>query len=40
MWKRRGITQSQLAEFIGITKTSVSKWERGQSSPRFYCYQN
>lgn len=27
------ITQEQLAEFIGITKSSVSKWETGQSIP-------
>lgn len=27
------ITQDQLAEFIGITKSSVSKWETGQSIP-------
>lgn len=32
---RRGkkITQEQLAEFIGVTKASVSKWENGQSTP-------
>jgi len=29
----RGITQEQLAEFIGVTKASVSKWETGQSLP-------
>lgn len=27
----RGITQEQLAEFIGVTKASVSKWETGGS---------
>lgn len=27
------ITQEQLAEFIGVTKTSVSKWENRQSTP-------
>lgn len=27
------ITQEQLAEFIGVTKASVSKWETGQSMP-------
>lgn len=27
------ITQEQLAEFIGVTKASVSKWENGQSTP-------
>lgn len=27
------ITQEQLAEFIGVTKASVSKWENNQSNP-------
>lgn len=27
------ITQEQLAEFIGVTKASVSKWENDQSTP-------
>ena len=27
------ITQEQLAEFLGVTKASVSKWETGQSIP-------
>jgi len=27
------ITQEQLAEFIGVTKASVSKWENGQNTP-------
>ncbi|MGL6057677.1 MAG: helix-turn-helix domain-containing protein [Culicoidibacterales bacterium] len=31
--KIRGITQAQLAAFIGVTKASVSKWETGQSLP-------
>lgn len=29
----RKITQEQLADFIGVTKASVSKWETGQSTP-------
>lgn len=29
----KNITQEQLADFIGITKASVSKWETGQSLP-------
>jgi len=30
---RKKITQEQLAEFIGVTKASVSKWENKQSMP-------
>ena len=32
---RRGkkLTQEQLADFIGVTKASVSKWEKGQTLP-------
>ena len=29
----RGITQTELAEYIGVSKASVSKWETGQSTP-------
>ena len=31
--KSKGITQEQLAEFIGVTKASVSKWETGTTTP-------
>lgn len=31
--RKHGITQEALAEFIGVTKASVSKWETGQSLP-------
>ncbi|PFJ14039.1 transcriptional regulator [Bacillus cereus] len=31
--KEKGITQKELAAYIGITKASVSKWETGQSYP-------
>lgn len=27
--RNKGVTQEALAEFIGVTKTSVSKWETG-----------
>lgn len=29
----QGLTQEVLADHIGVTKASVSKWERGQSLP-------
>ena len=31
--REKGITQGELAEFIGVSKASVSKWEIGQSYP-------
>lgn len=31
--KSKGITQEELAEFVGVTKASVSKWETKQSMP-------
>lgn len=31
--KQKGITQDELASFLGVTKASVSKWENGQSMP-------
>lgn len=31
--KEKGITQDQLAAYIGVSKASVSKWETGQSYP-------
>jgi len=31
--KEKGITQDELAAYIGVTKASVSKWETGQSYP-------
>lgn len=31
--KARGITQSELANYMGVSKASVSKWETGQSYP-------
>lgn len=30
---KKGITQDQLADFLGVTKASVSKWENRQSCP-------
>ncbi len=31
--KEKGITQEELASYIGVSKASVSKWETGQSYP-------
>lgn len=31
--KQKGITQDELASFLGVTKASVSKWENRQSMP-------
>lgn len=31
--RKKGVTQEELANFIGVTKASVSKWENGQSMP-------
>lgn len=31
--RKKGITQEELARFIGVTKASVSKWETGISMP-------
>lgn len=31
--KQKGITQDELANYIGVSKASVSKWETGQSFP-------
>ena len=31
--KEKGLTQAQLAEYLGITDRAVSKWETGKSLP-------
>ena len=34
-WRRKlGLTQSDLAERLAVTATTVSRWERGQACPR------
>lgn len=33
--KKSGMTQERLAEKLGITRQTVSKWERGESTPDF-----
>ena len=36
--KEHSLTQSQLAEKLGITDKVVSKWENGVSQTKEYCY--
>ena len=31
--KKKGVTQEEMASFLGVTKASVSKWENGLSMP-------
>ena len=33
--KKKGVSQSQLAEAIGVKKNTVSTWERGTRKPDF-----
>ena len=33
MRKQKGVTQDEVASFLGVTKASVSKWENGQNMP-------
>lgn len=30
----RGMTQKDLAEYLGVTESAVSQWENGTSAPR------
>ena len=31
--KRRGLSQEELADKLGVSRQAVSKWESGQSTP-------
>lgn len=31
--RKNGLSQEQLAEIIGVSRQTVSKWENGQSTP-------
>ena len=31
--REKGVTQEEVAAFVGVSKASVSKWETGQSYP-------
>ncbi len=33
--QERGWTQAELAERLGVSRDSISAWERGLTSPRF-----
>lgn len=33
MRKKRGLTQKQLAELLGVKQQNISDWERGERSP-------
>ena len=32
--RRAGVTQVQLAELVGVSPLTVSRWERGERTPR------
>lgn len=35
--KQKGLTQSQLAEYLGVSNKTVSKWENGGAYQIFLC---
>jgi|GEM_PF-6583186 len=38
--KKKGITQDQLAEYIGVSSQAVSKWENDLSCPDILYFLN
>lgn len=34
--KLRGLTQTQLAESVGVTQQAVAAWEAGEAAPRWH----
>lgn len=32
--EKRGLTQEEVAQKLGVTRTAVAKWESGQAMPR------
>lgn len=37
--KQKGLTQAQLAEIIGVSDKSISRWENGKTMPDFSLYE-
>lgn len=38
--KKRGITQKQLAQKIGVTQAAISKWVVGRNAPKIKSLQS
>ena len=38
--KEKGLTQAQLAEKLGVTDKSVSRWENGRTMPDMSLYED
>jgi transcriptional regulator with XRE-family HTH domain len=39
MRKEKGMTQEQLAEMLGVSQRSVSRWENGKTMPDLSLYE-
>ena len=37
--KEKGLTQAQLAEFLGVSNKSISRWENGNTMPDISLYE-